>query len=110
MFAAWINHVDVKSENSLDTLVREDERMIVRHNLIDFNATLGSAGIGPADRRSGYEYILDKKPILLSLLTLGLYVRPWLTIHYPDIPSVGRFEADRFDPARWKPTSGAGAR
>ena len=104
VFAAWINHVDVKSENSLDTLVREDGRTIVRHNLIDFNATLGSAGIGPADRRGGYEYILDKKPILLSLLTFGLYVRPWQTVHYPDIASVGRFEGDRFDPARWKPT------
>jgi hypothetical protein len=59
VFAAWINHVDVKSENSLDTLVRNEVGLnVVRHHLIDFNATLGSAGIGPADRRSGDEYIL----------------------------------------------------
>jgi hypothetical protein len=105
VFAAWINHVDVKSENSLDTLVRKDTGVsVVRHHLIDFNATLGSAGIGPTDRRSGYEYILDRRPILLSLFSFGLYVRPWLTIRYPDIPSVGRFEGDRFEPERWKPT------
>jgi hypothetical protein len=53
MFAAWINHVDVRSENSLDTVVRNETGLnVVRHHLIDFNATLGSAGIGPADRRS----------------------------------------------------------
>ena len=105
VFAAWINHVDVKSENSLDTLIRDDTgRSVVRHHLIDFNATLGSAGIGPADRRSGHEYILDRRPILLSLFTFGMYVRPWLTIPYPDIPSVGRFEGDRFEPAQWKST------
>jgi hypothetical protein len=28
----------------------------------------------------------------------------WLTIQYPDIPSVGRFEGDRFEAARWKAT------
>jgi hypothetical protein len=105
VFAAWINHVDVKSENSLDTVVRNETGLnVVRHHLIDFNATLGSAGIGPADRRSGNEYVLDRRPILLSLLTFGLYVRPWLTIQYNDIPSVGRFEGDRFEPARWKST------
>lgn len=105
VFAAWINHVDVKGENSLDTLIRDDTgRWVVRHHLIDFNATLGSAGIGPADPRSGHEYILDRRPILLSLVTFGLYVRPWLTIPYPDIPSVGRFEGDRFEPAQWKST------
>ena len=105
VFAAWINHVDVKSENSLDTVVRNEVGLnVVRHHLIDFNATLGSAGIGPADRRSGNEYILDRRPILLSLLTFGMYVRPWLTIQYPHIPSVGRFEGDRFEPARWKST------
>ena len=104
VFAAWINLVDVKSGNSLDTLVPDDGRMLVRHHLVDFNSTLGDAGVFPDDPRSGYEYFLDRKQILLSLATLGLYVRPWLTIHYPDIRSVGLFEGDRFDPTGWKPT------
>jgi hypothetical protein len=105
VFAAWINHVDVKSENSLDTLVPTDDgHVVVRHNLLDFNATLGSGGIGPADRWSGYEYIVDRRSILRALFTFGLYVPSWLTIRYPDIPSVGRFEGERFDPNGWKPT------
>ena len=35
---------------------------------------------------------------------LGLYMRPWITVKYPQIArSVGRFEADFFDPLAWKP-------
>jgi hypothetical protein len=105
VFAAWTNHYDTKASNTLDTLVPGDDgRMVVRHQLIDFGSTLGSAGVAPADPRSGNEYILERRPILLSLATLGLYVRPWLTIRYTDIPSVGRFEGERFDPAQWRPT------
>jgi hypothetical protein len=104
-FAAWINHVDLKSENSLDTLIAEgDGSRVIRHNLLDFGSTLGSAGIGPQDRRSGHEYIVDEKPILLSLLTLGTHVRPWMKMPDVTIPSVGRFDADYFDPEQWKPT------
>jgi hypothetical protein len=103
-FAAWLNHVDVKSQNTLDTLVVEGDRRILRHNLVDFNSTLGNAGVFPNDFRAGHEYFLDGKQVLLSLVTLGIYVRPWMTISYPDIPAVGQFEGDRFDPARWKPS------
>jgi hypothetical protein len=35
---------------------------------------------------------------------VGLYIRPWMLIDYPDVPSsVGRFEGDAFDAERWKP-------
>ena len=64
VFAAWLNHVDTKAENSLDTLItippHVDARAsssldtiamgphaIVRHHLIDFGSTLGSAGVEP---------------------------------------------------------------
>jgi hypothetical protein len=41
---------------------------------------------------------------LKTLLTFGLYVRPWAKIDYPDVPpAVGRFESDFFDPEEWKP-------
>ena len=46
VFSAWVNHTDAKAINSLDTLVVENGRSVVRHHLIDFNAALGSAGIG----------------------------------------------------------------
>jgi len=46
VFAAWLNHVDAKAINSLDTLVIENSRSVVRHHLIDFNAALGSPASG----------------------------------------------------------------
>ena len=36
--------------------------------------------------------------------SFGLYRRPWLRVRYPDTPrSVGRFEAESFDPLAWRP-------
>ena len=37
------------------------------------------------------------------MLTLGFYVRPWMKVNYPDLPAIGRFEANYFRPERWKP-------
>ena len=42
MFAAWTNHVDSKAINSLDTLVTENGRTVVRHHLIDFGRRWGA--------------------------------------------------------------------
>jgi hypothetical protein len=104
VFAAWLNHVDAKPGNSLDTLIHDGSRVIVRHNLLDFGSTLGSGGTEPMDWRDGYEYAFDKRATILALVSLGLYLPPWQRIQYPDLPSVGRIDADHFHPERWKPT------
>jgi hypothetical protein len=104
VFAAWLNHVDAKPGNSLDTLVHEGPRTIVRHHLLDFGSTLGSGGTEPMGRRDGYEYVFDKRATIMALVSLGLYVPPWQRIHYPQLPSVGRIDADHFRPEGWKPT------
>jgi hypothetical protein len=104
VFAAWLNDVDAKPGNSLDTLVHEGGHTIVRHNLLDFGSTLGSGGTEPMGWRDGYEYAFDKRAAMLALASLGLYVPPWQRIRYPQLPSVGRIEADHFRPERWKPT------
>ncbi|MGH9331174.1 MAG: hypothetical protein ACRD09_12080 [Vicinamibacterales bacterium] len=103
VLAAWLNHHDVKSSNSLDTVVGAGGRQLVRHHLLDFGATLGSGSIEAQKRRAGNEYVWEARPTLITMLTFGLYVRPWIKIDYPDIPAVGRIEGDYFDPARWKP-------
>jgi hypothetical protein len=45
VFAAWIDRVDAKAGNTLDTLVSSDGMKVVRHHPLDFGSTLGSAGI-----------------------------------------------------------------
>ncbi len=104
VFAAWLNHVDTKSHNSLDALVAVQDRTIVRHYLIDFGSALGSAGTGPKDWRDGFESGFDGRTSLLALLSFGTHTPWWRRIHFPDLPAVGRIEGDRFQPARWKPT------
>ena len=102
-FCAWLNHNDSREINTLDVYVEDGGRKYVRHYLIDFGATLGSASTGPNLRSEGYEYIFDLGVMAKSLATLGLYPRPWEKLRFPEFRGVGRFEAAHFDPARWKP-------
>ena len=103
VFAAWLNHDELRSTNSLDTLVTVDGRQIVRHHLLDFGSTLGSGSVRAQSRRAGNEFVWESRPTLITMLTLGLYVRPWIKVPYPDIPSVGRFESTYYRAEAWKP-------
>jgi hypothetical protein len=103
VFAAWTNHVDTKAINSLDTLVTGNGRAVVRHHLIDFGSTLGSASIKPREYDEGHHYIVDAGPTLKGILGLGLYIPSFHFIDYPSYRSVGHFSATGFDPPAWKP-------
>jgi hypothetical protein len=104
VFAAWLNHDDSRGINSLDMLEGEPGRQWVKHYMFDFGSILGSGTFAPQKPRAGNEYIFEWKPGLMTLATLGLYFKPWVTYRYPDVPaSVGRIESDRFDPLAWKP-------
>ena len=104
LFNTWLNHTDSKSGNSLDTVVTEGGARYVRHHLIDFGATLGSATHEAKSPRQGHEYLIEFKPSLLQLVTLGAHVPKWARAHYSKLPSVGAFEAEAFDPEKWRPS------
>jgi hypothetical protein len=103
VFAAWLAHNDVKSLNTLDTFVEENGVHYVRHNLIDFGASLGSDSFTAKSPRAGNAYMFEAGLATKQLLSLGFYVPRWATAHYPDIPSVGNFESKIFEPDAWKP-------
>jgi hypothetical protein len=103
VFSAWLNHDEVRSTNTLDTLVKGDARSVVRHHLLDFGSTLGSGSVKAQSRRAGNEFVWESRPTLITMLTLGLYVRPWIKVDYPDLPAVGRIESTYFRPELWKP-------
>ena len=103
VWSAWLNHDDSRSVNTRDFLIEHDGRKIVWHYLLDFGSTLGSGSTQAQKPRAGNEYIWEARPTFVTMLTLGFYVRPWLKVKYPDIPAVGRIEADFFEPQRWKP-------
>jgi hypothetical protein len=104
VFAAWLNHDDSRGVNSLDFLETRDGRGYIKHYMFDFGSILGSGTIGPQRERAGNEYIFESTPGWLTLATLGLYVRPWMLVDYPDVPrSIGRLESEAFDAVAWRP-------
>jgi hypothetical protein len=104
VFAAWVNHDDSRGLNSLDMLETRDGRRFIRHYVFDFGSIMGSGSVFAQVPRAGNEYILEWGPALKTLASFGLYVRPWISVDYPKVPaSVGRFEADFFDPVAWRP-------
>ena len=104
VFAAWLNHDDSRGLNSLDMLQGPAGAKFVRHYMFDFGSIMGSGSVFAQVPRAGNEYILEWGPALKTLATLGLYVRPWILVDYPNTsPAVGRFESDFFDPVKWRP-------
>jgi hypothetical protein len=104
VFGAWLNHDDSRGVNSLDLLETANGHAWVKHYMFDFGSVLGSGTIFSQRHRAGHEYLFEHEPGWKTLATLGLYVRPWMRIDYPDVPaSVGRLESEAFDPEIWKP-------
>ena len=103
VFGAWANLVDMKAGNTLDTVIVENGRGFVRHYLQDVGSTFGSGALGPREYDEGWEYLYDPGPTWKRLYTLGFALSPWQTLQYEEVPQIGRFEGEVFDPAAWKP-------
>ena len=103
VFGAWTNLVDMKAGNTLDTLVTENGRGVVRHYLQDVGSTFGTGALAPRDGDEGHEYLYEGGATAARLLSLGLYVPRWQTLDYQEHPEIGKFEGDKFEPEEWKP-------
>jgi len=103
VISAWLNHDDSRALNTYDTFIEENGRRFIKHYVLDFGSTLGSASIGANKPRGGNEYFLEGRWVWRSALTLGIWARPWLFAEYPDYPAAGNIEADHFVPELWKP-------
>ena len=102
VFGAWTNLTDLRATNTLDTVVTENGRRIVKHYLQDVGSTFGMAN-RPHDWSFGWEYLFEPKASRSRLLSFGFDLSPWQTIPYFENRSVGHFEGDHFDPHTWKP-------
>ncbi len=104
IIAAWLSHFDTKDGNSLDMFVEEDGRSYVRHYMIDFGATLGSASWGPKRIWRGHENDIDPGLMIGNLVSGGFNVRGWETLDTTVVfPSIGRYESSTFRPHKFKP-------
>jgi hypothetical protein len=103
VFGAWTNLVDMKAGNTLDTLITENGKGIVRHYLQDVGSTFGTGANAYREYDEGWEYLFEGDKAMKRLVTLGLFVQPWQTVDYTENPAIGRFEGVEFDPNKWKP-------
>jgi hypothetical protein len=103
VFGAWTNLVDMKAGNTLDAVVTENGRSVVRHFIQDVGSTFGTGANGPREYDEGWEYLVETDVTLKRLVRLGFYYPPWLTAGYVEQPAIGRFEGAAFDPLAWKP-------
>ena len=103
VFGAWTNLTDMKAGNTLDALVTENGRSIVKHYLQDVGSTFGIGANGPHDWDEGFEYFYEGGATRRRLFTFGFALSPWQTAAYTEYPAVGRFEGESFDPTTWKP-------
>jgi hypothetical protein len=102
VFGAWTNLTDIKAKNTIDTVVVENGKSIVKHYLQDVGSTFGMSN----DRYEwdlSYEYFLEGPPSRKRLFTFGFGLSPWQTVDYVEHPSVGKFEGKVFDPRNWRP-------
>jgi hypothetical protein len=109
VFGAWTNLVDIKAGNTLDTLITENGRGIVRHYLQDVGSGFGSGAAGPHQYEEGWEYIFEGGQTAKKLFLLGFPIERWRTVSYVDNKALGRFEGEGFDPTTWKPRTPNGA-
>jgi hypothetical protein len=103
VFGAWTNLVDMKAGNTLDVLIEENGKSVVRHYLQDVGSTFGTGANAMRDYDEGWEHLFEGDLVWKRLVSLGFYLRPWQTVPYVEVESIGRFEGEYFDPLQWKP-------
>jgi hypothetical protein len=95
---------DAGPQNTVDAYVDDDGRHYVRHYFVDFDNAFGSAASSGQDLASDGEYAPEVGRTFASLLSFGLYRRPFQSrraeydLMVRDYPAIGYFPADSFDP------------
>ena len=111
VFAAWVNDVDAFASNTLDTYEGAPGRGHLVHYEQDVGGSFGNWGGLPSPYWAGSETFLEAHLLFRSLLTLGLWPRPFDDWRYrawkeglsTEWPEIGTFEAAKFDPRAWRP-------
>ena len=102
VFGAWTNLTDIKSANTLDSLVTVGGRSVVKHYLQDVGSTFGMCN-ELYEWDLSWENFIQKDTSWRRLYSFGFALSPWQTVDYVEFPSVGKFEGDVFDPRKWRP-------
>jgi hypothetical protein len=102
VFGAWTNLTDWKAANTIDALAESNGHMVVKHYLQDVGSTFGLNN----DKHEwdlGYEHFYQAEKMWQRFFSFGFALSPWQTIDYEEYPSIGKFDAEGFDPRKWRP-------
>jgi hypothetical protein len=102
VFGAWVNHSDMKEDNTLDMYVTEGGRRFLRHYFIDFGEALGGHAAEKGRFEDGFEHYWDWERQSRAFVSFGLWKRPWEDVVDTPWPSIGPFVAEPFDPLYWR--------
>ncbi len=101
---AWLNHTDIKEDNTLDMWVKDPKNPKVRylmHYQVDFGKALGVLGYMDGLAFEGFSPVFGVGNVIKSLFTVGLWKRPWDEIRSPNMRGIALFESARYHPAGW---------
>jgi hypothetical protein len=102
VLAAWVNHADMKEDNTLDMYVSEGGRRYLKHYLLDFGEAMDGHGAEKGRREEGFENFIDWGMQTKAMFAFGLWKRPWEQLENTPWPSIGSFSPTPFDPFSWR--------
>lgn len=102
VIAAWLNHTDMKEDNTLDMYVGTPGAGHLVHYIVDFGEALGGHQDENKEPQIGFEYAWDFRAQFKALFAFGMWHRPWEAQRPTRWTAVGMFNATNFDPRRWR--------
>lgn len=103
VFGAFVNHSDLRIDNTMDVYEGEPGMGFVRHYLLDFGEAFGGHGAEHDFRWDGFRPIFSFSELGRHLVTLGLKRESWESIEPTPWKSIGSFESKVFQPDGWRP-------
>ena len=102
VLAAWVNHSDMKEDNTLDMYVTQGDRRFLKHYFLDFGESMDGHGAEKNRREDGFENFIDWEMQTRAMFSFGLWKRPWEDVQVTEWPSIGAFTSRPFDPFAWR--------
>ncbi|MBI4550584.1 MAG: hypothetical protein HY714_06625 [Candidatus Omnitrophica bacterium] len=107
VFCSWVDYYDMRTGNTLDVVETVGGKEVLKHYVIDYSSTLGSAGYDPKPPQFGHEYLFDFGEFFKSVFALGFWKKPWQkrwdeNDRTVTDPSLGYFDNRYFHPGKWK--------
>ena len=103
---AWLDHSDIKQDNTVDTWVADPEDPSVHylvHYLVDFGKALGAMPYTNCLRNRGMPPA-ELSSVARSLVTLGIWQPRRARCRSLEIRGVA-LESEGYDPGRWRPNT-----